>query len=351
MVEIKLVNNSESLNFYNGKGLIGGTVIINGNTQILQCNFRSDKFNDTKGYSIVSRSVYSENKKFAKDETKFYSTVRNSPVAEFMVENTNPSQSISAENHTVGIVTNMYTGLNDDNEAATFVEFDSKSYEVDKDAIGPGNVTNMQGDTSYQSPDGQTHYFDVEKGDIIRYALGSGGEISGIQLLYDANADYSSGLTINGVNYDGWSKQGNLAGCIDGYNKDAYKYSNPFSVTNGSNGNSFASDPYTWSYYNGNMRVMLGTLLRNGNGYMITTTRNLPENPGEVSYAGDGVYATNTYSASSATLVTVSDRYVKVESIPVASLRSYELAGEGCDRVLITSRLGVVRNLIVYRYE
>ena len=63
------------------------------------------------------------------------------------------------------------------------------------------------------------------------------------------------------------------------------------------------------------------------------------------------MYATNTYSASSATLVTVSDRYVKVESIPVASLRSYELAGEGCDRVLITSRLGVVRNLIVYRYE
>ncbi len=351
LVEIKLVNEDKSLNFYNGKGLIGGTVIINDSTQILQCNFRDDSFGETKGYNIVSRAFYSENKKFEKDETRFYSTTRNSPVAEYMIETADPSQTISAEDHTVGIVTGMHEGVNDDGDVVSFITLDSTEYEVDEEAMLEGNITNMQGDSTYQTADGKIHYFEVSEGDVIRYALGSGGEIRGIQLLYDADADYSDGLIIDGNVYNGWSERGNLAGCVDGYYKTVYSYSNPFSVTNGSNGNSFSSDSYAWSYYNGNMRVMLGSVVRSGNGYVITTTRNLAENPGEVSYEGDGVYATNTYSASSVTLVTVGRNYVNISSIPASSLRSYELSDENCDRVLITSRLGVVRNMIVYRYE
>lgn len=351
LVEIKLVNSDKSLNFYNGKGLIGGTVIIDDNTQILQCNFRDDSFSENKGYNIVTRSFYSENKKFEKDETRFYSTTKNSPVAEYMIETTDPSQSISAEDHTVGIVTKMYEGVNDDGDVVSFITLDSTEYEVDEEAMLEGNITNMPGDSTYETADGNVHYFEVEEGDIIRYALGSGGEIRGIQLLYDADSDYSGGIVIDGTEYNGWSERGNLAGCADGYYKAVYSHSNPFSVTNGTDGNSFSSDSYAWSYYNGNMRVMLGSVLRVGSGYMVTTTRNMAENPGEVSYEGDGVYATNIYSTASATLVTISRNKVNISSIPVTSLRSYDLAGDGCDRVLITSRLGVVKNIIVYRYE
>ena len=348
LVEIKLANSSKNLNFYNGKGLIGGNIIINDNTQILQCNFRSENFAENKGYNLISRAFYTENDKFDKQETKFYSTVRNSPIAEYMIETTDSSQSISARDHTLGIITDMYKGVNDDNEAVTFICLDTKEYAASDEVLEPGKVTNMQGDSSYKSADGQTHYFEVEEGDIIKYSLSGDGEIGAIQLVYDADSDYSEGIMIGETVYNGWSERGNLAGCIDGYNKNIAKYSNPFSVDNGFE---FAADSYSWSYYNNYARVKLGSILRCGNGYVITTARNMAENPGDVSYEGDGVYATNTYSVASATLVTVSDRYVNVSSVPVQSLRSYEIAGEACDRVLITSRLGAVRNMIVYRYE
>ena len=348
LVEIKLANSSKQLNFYNGKGLIGGNIIINDSTKILQCNFRSDNFSESKGYNLITSSAYTENDQFKKDETKFYSTVRNSPVAEYMIETTDSSQSISARNHTVGIVTDMYNGVNDENEAVTFIKLDSEIFEVGEEVLVAGNVTNMQGDSAYTDSDGQKHYFEIEEGDLIKYALGGNGEIGAVQLLYDADADYSNGIMIGNQIYNGWSERGNLAGCVDGYHKDIAKYSNPFSADNG---NSFASDSYSWSYYNNYARVMLGSVLRSGNGYIITTTRNMAENPSEASYEGDGVYATNTYSVSSAKLVTVGRKYVNVSSIPLQSLRSYEIAGENCDRVIITSRLGSVKNIIVYRYE
>ena len=265
-----------------------------------------------------------------------------------MIETTDSSQTISARNHTVGIVTDMYNGVNDENEAVTFIKLDSETFEVGEDVLAAGNVTNMQGDSSYTDSDGQKHYFEVEEGDLIKYAIGGNGEIGAVQLLYDADSDYSNGIMIGNQVYNGWSKRGNLAGCVDVYHKDIAKYSNPFSADNG---NSFASDSYSWSYYNNYARVMLGSVLRSGNGYVITTTRNMAENPSEVSYEGDGVYATNTYSVSSATLVTVGKKYVNISSIPLQSLRSYEIAGEDCDRVIITSRLGSVKNIIVYRYE
>lgn len=349
LVEIPVSKTSANATMYNGRDLIGGKIIVNNNTKILKCNYKTDNFDTDEGYSVSTKSDFKEGGKY---EIRAYSTTKNSPIAEIIVYTSDPTKSISTDTpHTCGIVTDIYQGLNSDDEVTTYIVMNSAEYEVEEGVLNEGNIQSMQGATSYKDANGKTHNFKVEKGDLIRYGFGGDGAINQVQLLYDADSDYSDGLNIGGVTYNGFSKRGNLAGCIDGYNSAVYQFSNPFSAVSGDTGNSFASDPYAWSYYNGNMRVMLGTVLRTGNGYLVTTTRNLQENPGTVSDDGDGVYATNTWNASSCTIVTVGNKNISVKTDSVSNLRSYTALGSSCDRILITSRIGTVYNIIVYRYD
>lgn len=349
LVEIKTNSTGTNNKMYNGSSLYGGKIIINKNTKIIQCNYASNKFMQDNGYSIISSSDLYEGRTY---DFKSYSTTKNSPVAEYVIYTNDPTQVISTDQpQTCVVVEDIYTGLNEDDEPIDYIVFGSKEYEVAQGVCDEGNVTNMQGATSYKDARGISHYFKVEKGDIIRYALDADKAISQIQLVYDANADYSDGITINNQVYSGWSKRGNLAGCIAGFDKNVYSFSNPFSANSTASGNSFSSDPYTWAYYNGNMRVMLGSVLRTGDGYIITTTRNLAENPGDVDMNGDGYYATNIYNVNSVKVVTVSKRSVSVTTEGVSSLKSYAVAGSDCDRIFITSRIGSAFNAIVYRYE
>ena len=348
LVEIKTSSTLTNSTMSNGGYLIGGKIILTNNTKVLKCNYQSDSFDSDSGYSITGRTAFREGKKY---DIRAYSTVKNSPVAEYIVYTSDPAKNISTESpQTCGIVTNIYEGLNADDEPVYFIEIDGTEYETESGVIAEGNIPNMQGTTSYKDANGKSHNFKIEKGDIIRYGFGGEGSISQVQIVYDANADYSDGLDIGGVVYPGFSKRGNLAGCIDGYNSAVYQFSNPFSANSTDSGNEFAKDPYTWTYYNGHMRVMFGTVVRTGNGYIITTTRNLQENPGTVSDDGDGVYATNTWSVSSCKVVTVGNKEVKITTEPVSNLRSYTALGTSCDRIFITSRLGTTYNVICYRY-
>lgn len=347
LVEIKIDKNYANYNLYNGGSIIGGKAIIPKNAAVLQCNYELDSFNSDSGYVLTDRTAFKEGETY---NLRMYSTIKNSPVAEYIVYTSDPTQMISTKApHTVGIVVDSYTALNIDDEIVTYLELSETAYEVEETALAEGKVTNMQGASFYTDSAGNKKFFEVEKGDIIRYALSGEGKINQIQLVYDADADYSEGITLGGVIYNGWSEKGNLAGCIDGYNVTQYKYSNPFSANSTINGNEFAADSYAWTYYNAYMRVMLGTVVRAGSNYIITSTRNLAENPGTVE--DNGVYTLNTWERSSVTLVTVGKKNVTVQTLPVTSLRTYETNGENCDRIFITSRLGRDYNSIVYRYE
>lgn len=350
LVEIKISPDTVNGNMYNGKDLLGGRIIINNNTKILKCNYTTEKFNTDAGYSITTKASLKENGRY---DMRAFSTTKNSPIAEYIIFTSDPTKSISTESpQTCGVVTDLYSGLNADDEPVYVIGIDGTEYEVGEEVLGEGNIPNMQGATSYDDANGKTHNFKIEKGDLIRYGIGVEGEISQVQLVYDANSDYSDGLTVGGVVYDGFSKRGNLAGCIDGYNSDVNPFSNPFSANSTDSGNEFLdkNKPYDWSHYNGYMRVMLGTVLRTGNGYIVTTTRNLQENPGKVLDDGDGVYATNTWCVSSCKVVTVGNKEVKITTESISNLRSYTALATSCDRIIITSRLGTVFNAIVYRY-
>lgn len=348
LVEIKLDENGPNPHMYNGNSVIGGKAIVTDSTKFLRCDYRSSNFDSDKGYSFSRKNEYGEGGKY---DMRLYSTVKNSPVAEYAVHTADASAGIKIDNEQkIGIITDMHEGLNDDEDAVTFVKMGENDYEVEGGVLDAGKIKNVQGATYYTDGNGVKHDFAIEIGDIIRYAANSDGRINEVQLLYDANADYSSGITINSKVYKGFSKHGNIAGCIDGYYEDVYANSNPY--TKDEKGDGFSTDAYAWTYYNGNMRVMIGSVLRVGSGYITTTTRNLKENPGTVTNGFDGVYTTNLYNRTTFTLVTVSGRNkVTVSTNSTSDLRSYLSAGSGCDKIIITSRLGGAVNAVVYRYE
>lgn len=349
-VEIKLDKSITNYNMYGATGYLGGQMLVPANVKILKCNYLSENFNSDSGYVVTDRNGagFKENGKY---DVKAYSLTKNSPVAEYIVYTADPKVAITTDTpHTVGIVLDCYEALNADEEACAYIKLDTTEYEVETEALAEGNVTNVQGASYYTDGNGDQHYFDVEKGDVIRYALNTDGRISQVQLLYDADADYSDGVLLNGQVYEGWSEKGNFAGCIAGFESTQYSYSNPFSVLSSGDTNTFATDPYTWTYYNSNMRVMIGTIVRTGSDYIITTTRNLSENPGSVE--SDGVYTQNLWSRSTVKVVTIKDNDdVVISTQPVSALKTYEMSGRSCDRIIITSRLGAVYNSIVYRYE
>lgn len=347
LVEIKLDENAPNPHMYNGNSVIGGKAIVTDATKFLRCDYRASNFDSDKGYSFSKKNEYREGGEY---DMRLYSTVKNSPVVEYAVHTADAASGITIDNdQKIGIITDMYEGLNDDDEAVTFVKMGANDYEIEDGVFDIGKIKNMQGATYYTDGNGVKHDFVIEIGDIIRYAANSDGQINEVQLLYDSNADYSSGITINSKVYSGFSKHGNIAGCIDGYYEDVYANSNPFSKQE--TGDDFATDAYAWSYYNGNMRVMIGSVLRAGSGYITTTTRNLKENPGTVTNGFDGVYTTNLYDRTTFTLVTVSGNNVTVSTNSTSDLRSYLAAGDDCDKIIITSRLGRAVNAVVYRYE
>lgn len=348
LVEIKLDESGSNPHMYNGNSVIGGKAIVTDSTKFLRCDYRASNFDSDAGYSLSRRNEYREGGIY---DMRLYSTVKNSPVAEYVIHTADAASGITVDNdQKIGIITDMYEGLNDDDNGAMFVKMGTNDYEVEDGVFDVGKVKNVQGATYYTDGNGARHDFEIETGDVIRYALNSDGRINEVQLLYDANADYSSGITINSKVYKGFSSHGNIAGCVDGYYEDIYANSNPF--VKDEKGDGFSTDAYAWTYYNGNMRVMIGSVLRVGSGYITTTTRNLKENPGTVTNGFDGVYTTNLYNRTTFTLVTVSGRNkVTVSTNSTSDLRSYLSAGSGCDKIIITSRLGGAVNAVVYRYE
>ncbi len=340
---------------YGSDGIYGGTSIITTSTKVLQCVTKgTDSYGESSGYKITDRSILES--RLDDYDFKVYSLVKNSPIADFVIYITDPKTVIStAAPQTCALVTDIHLGLNKDDEAVTYITTHGGEYVAAPGVLDAGKVTNMQGDTYYTDGNGTKHSFTVERGDMIRFSQDVEGNIDKIQLVYDANADYSTGVKIGNDVYSGFSGKGNLAGVVDGWNNAAgltNKYTNPFSILDTNGTPAYTVNSYKWSGYNDNMRVMVGSVVRSGSNYVVTTTRNLNENPGDVSMSGDGKYPTNIWSISACRVVTISKRgTVTFASEPVANLRGYESTGKSCDRVFITSRLGKAYNFIVYRYE
>jgi len=333
-----------------GNGMLCGDIIYGSGTTIIRCNYNSEKFDTSEGYTVEKGGSISEGTKRA--EIRAYGVKKNSSFANYIIMTEEVSSYISSESHRVGVVTNLYKGINGDDETADFITIGDTSYELAENLLTAGNIKNMQGEASYTDGNGTENFFMVEKGDLIRYAFNGENKINQIVLVYDSDSDYSSGVKIGNTVYNGWSKRGNLAGCFDGVHTGTgiTKFSNPFIIKNES-GTAEFFNPYSWvSGYNGNMRVIMASVVRKGDGYIVVTSRNLQENPADIEFGGDGVYPTDLYKVTNCTVVTIDNNRVTVETQGASELRDYVSMGTSCDRIFITSRLGGTRNAIVYRY-
>lgn len=338
---------------YNGTrycaGNIGGKIIVNKNTKVLSCNYKSDSFNTDKGFQIGTNSLFSDNEDLK--NVMAYTTKKDSPVAEYIIYTSDVSSGITTQlPHTVGLVRKIYQSIDDDDMPVQILIMneDNAEFTVTENALD--YVKNAQGDTGYTDASGNLRKYNVEPGDIIRYGLSQDGTINQIQLLFDANADYSDGFTINGKTYYNYKNtKGALAGCIDHWDNEIYSYSTPFSVSyNDSKGqNEFSSHGDAWMLYsNEAMRVLLGYALKGNGDYVTVTSQNLRQSSYDEKKSG---YVTNTYSGNSAILLDMEGKDVRVSKISLSQIKTYDVAGSKCDRILITARLGSAQNIIVIR--
>ena len=350
LVRIQLDESSYNGNVY-CSGNIGGKVIINNETKVLACNYASESFDTDGGFSVGTRTFFTDNE--IMDNVMVYTSKKDSSVAEYVIYTKDVTQAISTKlPHTVGIVRGIYQSIDADDMPVQILTMDASNmeYTVVDDALEEGNVKNVQGDNAYVDANGVSHYFKVEIGDIIRYGLDQDGNINNVQLMFDENADYSGGFTIDGnVYYNFNNVQGALAGCIDHWEDALYTYSNPYSVSYvDSNGTySFSTYGYAWmTYSNEAMRVMLGYALKGDSDYIITTTQPLEVSSYDETKTG---YVTNTWSGTTATLIDLQNKEPKISEINLSQIKTYETAGRNCDRVLITSRIGNPSNILVIR--
>ena len=349
---VEILVNTET---FNGNkycaGYIGGQVIVNNKAKVIACNYESEGFDYGKGFAVGTRSLFGDAEELK--QVKAYTTTADSPVADYIIYTKEVATGISTNPQTVGIVRKVYQGIDEDDNPVQIIQIDAGAteYVVVDDAMAPGNVTNMQGDVGWTDKDGKLHNYTVEKGDIIRYSVNGDGNIDKVMLVFDENADYSDGLTIDGKVYDNYaSSRGALAGCIDYWDDSIYTYSNPFSAKyNESTGkNSFSSNAFAWMLYsNEDMRVILASPVRTGEGYLITTTQNLKS--GYAYNPDSDIHMINTWSATSCTLVELDGKEVSITTVPISSIKTYENAGASCDRIFLTSRIGQPHNLIAIR--
>lgn len=353
--EDRLVEIVVNTDIFNGNkycaGYIGGQAIVSNTSKVIACNYESDGFDYGEGFVVGNRSLFRDNEELKK--VKAYTITADSPIADYVIYTKEVTTGISTNPQTVGIVRKVYQSIDEDDMPVQVIQIDAggTEYVVVDDAMSPGHVTNMQGDTGWTDKNGNLHNYIVEKGDIIRYSKNGEGNIDKVMLVFDENAYYSGGLTIDGKIYNYYADcRGVLAGCIDYWDDNIYKYSNPFSAAYDASigGNKFSSNAFAWMLYsNEDMRVMLGSPVRTGNGYMVTTTQNLQSgyayNP--ESYR----HIINTWAVSSCTLVELDGKEVTITTVPISSVKTYENAGKSCDRVFITSRIGQPHNLIAIR--
>ena len=272
---------------------------------------------------------------------KGYTTVADSRCAQFLVNCRSIAKSkLTHENRTFYVFNRKYQALDENGMACTVISCFQGTTE--KNIFLSDECDGVE---SMLNPGVVLEDFELEKGDIFRYATDAYGKVVTLQIIVDENASNPASLYANYV--------GNLYATEGRWGSATPGQTNPYTVITDSVGNnSFDTVKGHWWAENnqGSMRNALYWVVytRNGNEVCLTTqplgskgeTYQLDEN-GEV-------FVTDSYVMSNVNAVTITANGVSVKSIPVSQLKSYEFTANNCDRVFISSRVGVSSSTIVY---
>ncbi len=274
---------------------------------------------------------------------KAYTTVADSKFAQYLINQKSVARTvISHDTRTFHVFNRQYQGVDENGIACTYISFftgaTEKKLPVSEECIGVEAINN---------PGVALQNFELEKGDIFRYATDAYGKIDTLQIIVDENA--TNPAAVNGTN-----NVGNLAFTLgkwhDNYTQGT---TNPYGVnTNKSSGtNSFYSGGRYWSDGgNGYMRNALywTVYTRNSNEVCLTTQPlGVSGEKYELDELGQ-VFVTDSYVLSTVNAITIGANGVTVKSMPISQLKTYEMTENSCDRIFLSSRVGSPSSTYAY---
>ena len=332
--------------YKNGCGF-AGKMMVDSKTPVFLINTNLAAENSDEAYSVDTISVFSNEHYY---EVKGFTTAADSITAEYLIFERASSAKMSVSNSKYAIVKKLKTGLDADDNPIDIVECyvtgeGNKELYVNEgvldaiEMIQPEPMKNENGKPV--DAEGNPLELKLEKGDAFRFQLDAYGYVERVQLVFDENArNPATGGKGNLVSsFGNWMYDTSI-------NTDSkyYMFANPFAVHETSqNFTSGARDVggagyIRFSYYHpvlveGNV-VRFTTQDLNNQSYDDTNTK----------------YITDNYVVNSIVFVEFTeDGKIEVYTGSPDQLKTYAIAGAGCDRVFVQSRMGSVSQVIAYR--
>ena len=274
---------------------------------------------------------------FKDDDTFFiraYTTIADSPFAEYIIHYKSVTQRLDKATNVLGVVQRIYEGLDSEGNSGKIIEAYTTNSKQEKlmlseDFIG---TTNLANESTYFDENGIEKPFELEKGDLIRYSLDGSGKETRFELIYDENA-YNPASGGRGV----------LAGTIGKYDggTDYGKY-NPMAFDNQGN----LRDGFSWG--GGNARFFAGSPIMVRDTAVKFTSQDLSAE-GAVYNKDSTEYITESYILSSFLHIKLDGGKVTASVQSAKSLlKPYEVVGNDCNRVVMMERIGAVTRAVVY---
>lgn len=338
--------------FKQHQGFQGKALVTSAGTKVLEINYPITDINDIrKGNSLPSGvEAPSEESDYQmatissfKDDDTFYvrayTTVADSPFAEYVLHYKSVSQNLEKNTSVIGVVQDIYEGVNTLGDVGKIYETYTTNSTTEKLMLSDDfeGTVNLANETQYTDENGNIKAFEVEKGDLVRYSLDGNGRVTKFELVYDENA-YNPSSGGRGV----------LAGTIGehrGYlGETEYGKYNPMSF---STGDPNPKNGIEWSS-GGAARFFSGSPLMVRDTAVKFTSQDLTAN-GSVYDKDNKAYITESY-------ILGGFMYVKLDGDKVdASMQSaktllkpYEVVGNDCNRVVMMVRIGSVTRAVVY---
>lgn len=335
--------------YMQNQGFSGRVLVDRTNTKVFVCPKNAEDAGDEDNYNV---SGVADNFSEGKYNVKAYTTVADSKVAQHIINLKNAKRTtITFNTRTFHVFDRSYMGVDEDGMACKFISFytGSKANTLalsDECVDNSGNIKvvsimNDANGVAYEST------VPIEKGDIFRYALDKEGKIETVQLIVDENAQNPAAS--NPDNF-----VGNLYGTAGKWDKNAYSEgkTNPYVVYNDTNGkNIFTASGNWWSdHYMGYMRnALFWPVYTRGTNELCLTTQPLGVD-GE-KYVLDELgetFVTDSFVISTINAITIGANGVTVKSIPINQLKTYEYTTNDCDRIFVSTRVGVPQSYYAY---
>ncbi len=336
-----------------GQGFAGQILVDRNNSKVFvspkkPADTASVDEKNTYNQQVIDEEYYQvsgPNENFTDDGKHFvkaYTTTADSKYAQFLINQKTVSKStIGHDTRTFYVFNRQYQGVDENGDSCTYISYyqgaTEKKLALSDKFIGVESIIN---------PGVALTGFTLEKGDIFRLSTDSFGKIETLQIIVDENASNPASNYANNA--------GNLYNTLGKWHSGyADGTSNPYGVRTdpSSNTNSFYSGGRYWSDGgNGYMRnALYWAVYTRGTNELCLTTQPLGADGEEYELDELGeVFVTDSYILSSVNAITIGTNGVTVKSIPISELKTYELTGNNCDRIFLSSRVGSPSSTYAY---